>query len=95
MTDRKAYIEKAQARLAQYDAEIDKLKAKMDEVQADAKVAYRTALEDAQTKRREVQDKLDEMKVASEGAWDDLSRGLETAWDDLSDSVQKAADRFR
>jgi len=95
MTDRNAYIEKAQARLHKLDAEIERLSARMDEVEADAKGAYRTALEDARAKRRELQDKLDDMKRAGETAWTDLTAGVDNAWSELSEAVEKAAARFR
>ncbi|SUZ34033.1 hypothetical protein ROE7235_03814 [Roseibaca ekhonensis] len=44
MTEREQYIEKAKAKLDQWNADIDKFKAKVAESDADAKIEFRARL---------------------------------------------------
>ena len=53
MSEKNQYIEKAKARIAQWDAEIDKMKAKADEAEADAKIEYQKQLSEMRTQRDE------------------------------------------
>ncbi|WP_323797284.1 hypothetical protein [Nisaea sp.] len=43
MSEKNQYIEKARARIAQSDAEIDRIKARADEAGADAKIEYQSS----------------------------------------------------
>ena len=94
MSKKDLYLEKAHARLRQLDAELEKLEARMDEVEADARIAYRNAIEDARARRSEARDFLRRLRDCSDEAWDDLARGLDRARDEMETAVKKAASRF-
>jgi chromosome segregation ATPase len=93
-TQRDAYVEKMKAKLDEWNAEIDKLKARLDQADAESKVEYNRRLEDLRDKRRDVQNRIDEIQRAGENSWDDLKQGLENSWDILKKSVTRAKSEF-
>jgi uncharacterized coiled-coil DUF342 family protein len=95
MSTKQAYEKKLQAKLDEWNAEIDKLKAKANSAEADAQLEYNRQIDELRTKQNEAQKKLDELKEASEDAWKDLKAGIENAWDSLGSSIKSAVSRFR
>jgi chromosome segregation ATPase len=93
MTDRSAYVDKLKARLDQWDAEIDKLTAKAAEAKADARIRLDHAIEDLKAHRKAAADKAKEAYDASDDVWEDLKDGFETAMHKLSDAFKSAKDR--
>lgn len=94
MSMKDAYVEKLQAKMDGWNAEIDKLKAKADSAEADAKIQYYEQIDELRKEQLEAQDKLNELQKAGETAWEDLKAGVENAWDSLENAVKKAASRF-
>jgi len=94
MSEKQHYIDKAKARLEQWEAEIDKLKARMDEAGADARIEYREELDDLRKRRTEAKEKLSKLADAGDDAWDDVRQGLEAAWDKAESAFKKARSRF-
>lgn len=95
MTLKEAYEKKLQASLHEWNAEIDKLKAKADKAEADIQIEYYKQIEDLRSKQQEAYEKLNELKKAGEDAWEDLKAGVELAWDSLGEAVKSAASRFK
>lgn len=60
MSEKSQYIEKAKAKLDQWNAEIDKMKAKIDEAEADAKIESQKQLNEMRAQRDEADAKLAE-----------------------------------
>ena len=95
MSDRDLYVEKAKAKLDQWNAEIAKLQAKADAAGADAKIEYRRQIDDLRAQRDAAEARLREVSEASDGAWADMKSGFDKAWDNVSDAFDKAMARFR
>ena len=95
MTNKEAYEQKLQARMDQWKAEIDRLKAQAAEAQADAQLVYNKQIEQLHSQQQEAQSKFDELRRSSDDAWQDLKGGVESAWDSLEQAVQTAASRFK
>lgn len=91
---RDAYLQKLKAKMDEWNAEIDKLKAKADQAKAGSKIEYHKQLEDLREKRRDVRERIVAMEQAGEEAWEDLKQGLETSWEILKSSFSKAKARF-
>ena len=51
-------------------------------------------IEALRAQQESVRDKLDDLRDAGDGAWEDIKLGVEKAWTDLSDSTNKALSRF-
>ncbi|MEL6744607.1 MAG: coiled coil domain-containing protein [Pseudomonadota bacterium] len=94
MSMKEAYVEKIQARLNQWDTEIENLKSKAAEASADAKIEYERQVDELQGMQKETQAKLDELRAAGDDAWTDLKAGVENAWDSLERASHKIVERF-
>jgi chromosome segregation ATPase len=93
MSERDAYIKKLEAQLQEWDAEIDKLQAKAKKSQADAQIAYEKQLKELRVQRHEAAEKMDELRRAGEGAWEDMRAGMEKAWARVHDAFTKTLKR--
>ena len=89
-----AYVEKLKAQLDEWNADIDKLAARAAKAEAETKIEYQNQLDDLRTKRDDVRDKLLTVQQAGEGAWEDLKEGLENSWEILKMSFKKAKTEF-
>lgn len=94
MNMKQAYVEKVQARLNEWDAEIEKLKARADKAEADAKIAYLEQIETLREEQREAQSKLDDLRAAGDDAWEDMKAGVQNAWASLEKAAKDASSRF-
>ncbi|WP_351089440.1 coiled coil domain-containing protein [Shewanella sp. S1-49-MNA-CIBAN-0167] len=86
---------KLRAQLDQWSAEIDKLKAKADNAEADAKIEYYKQIEELRTMQKSANSKLTELKESSDGAWEELKAGMDGAWNSLGNSLKSATSRFK
>lgn len=91
---RDAYVQRLKAKMDEWNAEIAKLSAKADQAEAQSKIEYYKRLEDLRAKRRDLQDKIAGMEQAGEGAWEDLKQGLENSWEVFKASLSKARSEF-
>ena len=95
MTEKRdAYVQKLKAKMDEWNVEIDKLQAKADQAEAEAKIEYHEQIEDLRAKRKEVEAKIAEVQQAGEGAWEDLKQGLENSWEILKGAFAKVKSRF-
>jgi len=89
------YIQKLHAKLDEWNAEIDKLKAKADQVETESRMEYQNQIKNLQEKRGKAEKKITELQNAGEGAWEDLKAGAQLAWDAMEDALKSARSRFK
>lgn len=94
MSMKQAYVEKVQARLNEWDSEIEQLKARADEAEADAKIKYYEQIETLREQQQKAQSKLDDLRASGEDAWEDMKAGVQSAWDSLEKAAKDAKSRF-
>ncbi len=92
---RKAYQEKLDAQLKEWNAQISLLKAKADKARAEAKSEYYKIIDSLEKKVNEASPKLKELKTASDAAWEDLKSGAEKAWAEVKTAIDAAASKFK
>ena len=92
---RKAYEEKLDAQLEEWNAQIALLKARADKARAEAKVEYNKTIEALQRRQDEARAKLHELKTAGDEAWEDLKTGAEKAWAEVKTAFHDAASKFK
>ena len=92
---REAYIQKLKAKMDEWNAEIDILSAKAEQAKAETKIEYLKEMEDLRAKRRDLQEKIVEMEKAGENAWEDLKQGVENSWQIFKKSLTKAKSEFK
>ena len=96
MTDkRKAYEEKLDAQLKEWNAQIALLKAKAENAKADAKIDHYKTIETLQAKQDAARTKLQELRNAGDDAWEDIKTGAENVWTEVKVVFQSAASRFK
>ena len=95
MTRKDEYVQKLHAKLDEWSAEIDKLQAKADKTSAESRIEYQNQVKNLQQRRRETEKKLDELRSAGEGAWEDLKAGAELAWGAMEEAVKSARSKFK
>ena len=92
---KESYEKKLQAQLDEWSAEIDKLKAKADNAEADAQLEHYKRIEELQSMQESAANKLTELKDAGDDALEDLQAGIDSTWESLGDALKSAASRFK
>ncbi len=95
MDKRKAYEEKLAAQLEEWSAQLALFKAKANKASAEAKIEYFAITEALQHKHDKAWTRLQEMKSASDEAWEDLKTGAENAWTEVKSAFHGAASKFK
>ena len=95
MSTREVYEKKLRAQLDEWKAELDVLKAKASNAEANAQLEYEHILAGLKGKHETAKSKLQELERASDDAWEDIKEGLEFAWIELRDAFKSAASRFK
>jgi predicted P-loop ATPase len=94
-TEKDPYLKKADALVREWAAEMDKLKAKADQAEADAQIEYRNQIDDLRRRKERVQNKLDEIRSSSDAAFTELKSGLEQAVSDFRSGIERAVSKFK
>ncbi len=88
------FREQAEARLAEYEKDIDQLQAKAQKLEGDAKAKAEQQLTQLRQKRDAVAGKLKEFGTSGGNAWEEIKSGVESALEDLGNTYKKAAAEF-
>ncbi|MBW4655204.1 MAG: hypothetical protein KME20_19505 [Kaiparowitsia implicata GSE-PSE-MK54-09C] len=94
MTERKAYQGEMEAKLQEWGAKLDAMKAKANESGTDAKAELDQKIKTLTAKREAVQQQLANLKSSSDDAWDSVKAGVQGAWNELSSAFEDAASKF-
>jgi outer membrane murein-binding lipoprotein Lpp len=95
MSNKDEYIRKMQAKLEEWNIDIDTLTAKAGEVTADVKNGYREQIETLKEKQAEARQKIEELQQTGESAWGDLKSGIGVACAGMGKAIDSARSRFR
>lgn len=87
MATREEYVAKLKSQLDEWNAEIDKLEAKLAEVTGPAREKLEPYLAKAREGRDEAVRKLAELKNSGEESWDKLEGEAEHLWKTLRQSI--------
>ncbi|MCG6879073.1 MAG: hypothetical protein LJE96_08020 [Deltaproteobacteria bacterium] len=95
MSSKDAYVQKLHAKLDEWNAQIDKMKAKADQAEADSRIEYNKRIGELREKRSETKEKLEALREAGEGAWEDLKSGVQLAVESMEQALNSAKARFK
>lgn len=96
MTDKRTeYMEKTKENLDVMNAKIAELEAIAGKKTGEARRDLRERLDNIKQSREKAETRLEELREAAKPAWDDMKHGFEDAWQSLSKAVDKATDRFQ
>ncbi|NDJ77316.1 MAG: hypothetical protein GYB65_13770 [Chloroflexi bacterium] len=91
---RQAYQDRIKAQLHELDAQIDRLKAKEEQMEANARQQYYEYMQDLQMKREDIGARVNALVEVSADILHDMRKGIDTAVNTLSMEVSAAAKRF-
>ena len=77
-----------------WNIERNKLEAKGQQISAEARQKFEKEWEDLGKLRQNMKEKIIDLEVAGENAWDDFKDGAEDAWDDVREGTEKAWEAF-
>ncbi|MGB5326330.1 MAG: hypothetical protein WBN40_13025 [Pseudomonadales bacterium] len=89
------YISKAKENLALLDAKIVELEAKANKKTGEVRREFKAKISGLRESKNQAERRLDELRLASKPAWEDVKQGVEQAWHSLSDAVDNATERFQ
>ena len=93
--NRKAYEEKLDAQLKEWNAEIALLKAKAENSKADARMDYYKIINAFEQKQEKAKTKLQELKTSGDEAWEAVKGGAEKVWAEVKSAYHDAASKFK
>ena len=82
------YEKKMQPRLDELKAEIDELRQKAGEAEANLELEYYTLLDELQARLETASQKFQLLIQANEDDWEDFKSEFETTWDSLRELVK-------
>jgi uncharacterized coiled-coil DUF342 family protein len=91
---RDAFVKKMKAKLDEWNADIAELEAKAKQKEAEARGDVEKRIEELKAKRKTVEDDLDQLRSSGEDAWEDLKTGIDSAASALGEALQSARSRF-
>lgn len=95
MSNRDEYVRKMQAKLDEWNSEIDKLTARANEVKADVKNDYYEQIATLKIKQTTARQKIEELQHAGENAWEDVKSGIDLALTAMGEALDSARSRFK
>jgi hypothetical protein len=92
--EKQAYREKEDAELREWDAKADLLKAKANNLSADARMEFDKQMNSLQENKSEIGAYVDKLSDKADDAWDDIKDEAEEKWDKFSSSVSKFVSKY-
>ena len=92
---RDAFVKKIKASIDEWNAEIDRLKARAEQAEAEARIEYHDEIQELKNYRDDARKRLSRLEQAGEGAWEDMKAGVEMAFEAMSQAVNSARNRFK
>jgi predicted ATP-binding protein involved in virulence len=92
---RKAYEEKLDTQLKEWDAEIALLKAKAENAKSDVKIDYYKTIETLEHKQDKAKTKVQELKTSGDEAWEAVKGGAEKTWAEVKAAYHDAVSKFK
>ena len=95
MEIQEAYKQKMSAQMKEWDAQINLLEAKMENVGADIRIKRTQELHELRAKQRAASEKMQELGKASGEAWQQVKETADKLWDDLKTGIADAHAKFK
>lgn len=94
MDDRTAFVEKLEAKLEQWSADIDKMQAQAKEAGADARMKLQDEVDGLRELQKDAQARLDRLKQEPTAAWKDLKSDAERAWERMDKAIRETVNEY-
>ena len=94
MSTRDAYVQKLKAQIDEWNADITKLEAKAGQASADLKIKYEQGVDALRAERDALDEKLKQIHAATDDAWEEARGGAEDLWERSKAAVAAAKAAF-
>jgi predicted nucleic acid-binding Zn-ribbon protein len=93
--EKTTFEKRIQSEIEAWNKRIEELRARAERVAAERKAEYFDQVEELQSRRTELEQRLSELRNSGETAFNDFKEGVENAANDLRDAVDRALERFK
>ena len=94
MSDKKDFTARARQQLEDWDYQLDRLSARLNDLRDEWRDEAREKLNEMKGRRSEFEEKLERLESHGDDARDDIKAGLEIAWDGLKTGFLAAKSEF-
>lgn len=94
MGKRDEYADKLKAQIDEWNAELDRFEARVNAAAAEARQRYQEELNALRERRDGMLQELGRVQQASDEAWDEVWQGAEQAWQTMKEAFGKARSKF-
>ena len=95
MANRDEYVEKLKARLDEWNAELARWEAKAKVAETDARLDFQRHIDALRQQRDGAISQLKNVQTAAGDAWLEMARGADHAWEQMRDAFDKARSHFQ
>ena len=95
MSEKELYRQKMKARLDEFMADIDKLKARASGASADVKLKLNEHIKEIEEKIDEGKEKLAELGNTNEERWESVKERVDSSWEALKHAVKDVSAKFK
>lgn len=92
--EKQAYKDKADAQLNEWDAKAELLKAKANNLAADAKLEFEQQLSKLESSKTEFSQYLGELADKADDTWDDVKDEAEKKWTGFTSAVEDLVSKY-
>jgi hypothetical protein len=89
------YCATMESQIKKWDAQVDSLNAKGNQMSVDVRASYDTQLKAMRADRDLAYSKLQDLRTANESAWQHMQSGVDAAWTSMKNALDKAASQFK
>jgi len=95
MSKKELYVQKMRAQLDEWEAEVDRFKAKASIASASVQLELNEEINVLKGRLEQAKTKLAEIADASEDAWESIKESVDSRWDSLKAAVSEAKAKFK
>lgn len=95
MNSKEDYVRRMQAKLEEWNTEIDLLIARAGEVTVDVKNEYNDQIEALKALLAVTRQKFEDVQQVGEIAWEIVKSGIDLAWTSMEEAIESAKSRFK
>jgi archaellum component FlaC len=95
MDSKDAYIQRFQAQLDEWKNDLERLRIKADQADAEARIEYQKQVDELEARRQEMRKQAEKVMQASEDSWKDMKQTADNAWREFDNAFKRAMDRFK
>jgi hypothetical protein len=95
MDKKDEFVRNMHAQMERWSDEIAALATKSTQAATAMQAEYNKQIEILKEKQAAARDKLAQLNLASDGAWEDMKAGIEVAWDAVGKAIDSAKSRFK